>query len=147
MQIGRPSAEDKLHRTVGLIPPVVGYSSGILSAGVSAVWSLASWRQVNHSKYLATVVVLGLLTTLLEVSDFPPYLWAFDAHALWHLSTTPIPYFFWRRLQAPEENSKGEMTKPELHLEQVGASQQSSEQLHQIVTMQRESLLAQRFHL
>lgn len=70
--------------------------AGVLTAGVSAVWSLLSWRQVNHSKYLAVVVVLGLLTTLLEVSDFPPYLWTFDAHALWHLSTVPMPYFFWR---------------------------------------------------
>lgn len=32
----------------------------------------------------------------LELLDFPPFLWTFDAHALWHLSTCVLPYFWYR---------------------------------------------------
>lgn len=69
---------------------------GVLGAVVSAFWCMYNWRRLPHSKHLAAVVIMGLLTTLLEVSDFPPIARTLDAHALWHLSTTPIPYFFWK---------------------------------------------------
>jgi hypothetical protein len=32
----------------------------------------------------------------LELLDFPPLLQAVDAHALWHLSTVPIAYLYYR---------------------------------------------------
>ena len=31
------------------------------------------------------------LSSLLEVLDFPPWLWLLDSHSLWHLATVPIP--------------------------------------------------------
>ncbi|XP_075238229.1 per1-like protein PGAP3 isoform X2 [Lycorma delicatula] len=70
-------------------------SIGVLSAGCSATWSILNWKKHNHSRYLFMCLVWGLLTLLLEVSDFPPIAWTFDAHALWHLSTVPVPYLFW----------------------------------------------------
>ena len=41
-------------------------------------------------------VLWGSCTVLLELLDFPPLLWAVDAHALWHLSTAPIPLLWYR---------------------------------------------------
>ena len=38
----------------------------------------------------------GSCMVLLELMDFPPLLWAVDAHALWHLSTIPIPLLWYR---------------------------------------------------
>ncbi len=34
------------------------------------------------------------VTVLLELLDFPPLLWTFDSHALWHASTAPV-HFLW----------------------------------------------------
>lgn len=42
------------------------------------------------------VVVLatsGLLA--LELLDFSPIWWTFDAHSLWHLSTVPLPLLWY----------------------------------------------------
>ena len=39
-----------------------------------------------------------VLSSMLEVFDFPPYLYLFDAHSLWHLATVPLGfmwYHFW----------------------------------------------------
>lgn len=41
-------------------------------------------------------VVLALSTVVLEVYDFPPVLWTFDAHSLWHLSSAPITILFYK---------------------------------------------------
>ncbi|XP_039297587.1 post-GPI attachment to proteins factor 3 [Nilaparvata lugens] len=68
---------------------------GFISAACSAMWCILNWKRHSHSRNLAVCLTWGILTTLLEISDFPPIAWTFDAHALWHLSTTPVPYFFW----------------------------------------------------
>ena len=31
-----------------------------------------------------------------QLGDFPPILWTFDAHSLWHLGTAPFCYFWYR---------------------------------------------------
>ena len=42
-----------------------------------------------------TSVLLLASTILLELLDFVPFFWTFDAHSLWHLSTVPIHYFWY----------------------------------------------------
>uniref|UniRef100_A0A1B6E938 Post-GPI attachment to proteins factor 3 n=1 Tax=Clastoptera arizonana TaxID=38151 RepID=A0A1B6E938_9HEMI len=68
---------------------------GVLSSAFSILWCVWNWR-LSQSRHLFAVVIIGALTTILEVSDFPPVAKILDAHALWHLSTVPIPYFFWK---------------------------------------------------
>ncbi|KAI5630807.1 per1-like family domain-containing protein [Phthorimaea operculella] len=49
-------------------------------------------------RYVWRLVVFCKLTgatVLLELFDFPPYMRHFDAHALWHLSTAPLPLLFY----------------------------------------------------
>ena len=56
---------------------------------------LQEWRRKYVWKCVAAVVC-GSLTVLLELLDFPPLLWVVDAHALWHLSTVPLPLLWYR---------------------------------------------------
>ncbi|KAJ9588908.1 hypothetical protein L9F63_017786, partial [Diploptera punctata] len=46
----------------------------------------------------ALFVSLIGLCMLLEIIDFPPILWLIDAHALWHLATSGLPFLFYRFL-------------------------------------------------
>ncbi|KIJ25732.1 hypothetical protein M422DRAFT_38523 [Sphaerobolus stellatus SS14] len=56
-------------------------------------------RTVDYRpKHAYKAVLFGLLTTAatcLELFDFPPWRGIIDAHALWHLSTSPIVLFWW----------------------------------------------------
>lgn len=42
------------------------------------------------------VVLLLHGLALLELLDFPPLFWVLDAHAVWHLSTVPVHFLFYR---------------------------------------------------
>nr|XP_021188455.2 post-GPI attachment to proteins factor 3 [Helicoverpa armigera] len=66
----------------------------------SLLWLAVSWRQwVSGRRYAWRMVAFTLLSgaaLALELFDFPPKLSAWDAHALWHLSTAPLPLIFYR---------------------------------------------------
>ncbi|KAJ8531310.1 hypothetical protein K7X08_026744 [Anisodus acutangulus] len=58
-----------------------------------AVWAgftrhPACWR-------LWLVVAGGILSTLLKIYDFPPYMGYVDADALWHTFSLPLTYLWW----------------------------------------------------
>lgn len=42
------------------------------------------------------VVLKVSLLSSFQLLDFPPILWVFDAHSLWHLSTVPLPLLWYR---------------------------------------------------
>lgn len=70
-------------------------------AWVSAVvcvseYLFQEWSRRRYVWKCLAAVVCGSCTVLLELLDFPPVLWAVDAHALWHLSTVPIPLLWYR---------------------------------------------------
>ena len=57
---------------------------------------LQEWRRRQYVWKCVAAVVCGSVTVLLELLDFPPLLWVVDAHALWHLSTVPLPLLWYR---------------------------------------------------
>ncbi|XP_066588065.1 post-GPI attachment to proteins factor 3 [Prorops nasuta] len=63
---------------------------GFLTFAVTIVWWYYSKKKLPHVHYIGWFTVLSVLVTLLEVADFPPFLWLLDAHSLWHASTIPL---------------------------------------------------------
>ncbi|XP_026742513.1 post-GPI attachment to proteins factor 3 [Trichoplusia ni] len=66
----------------------------------SLIWVGVTWRQwrLGHGyawRMLCFTLLSGAALSL-ELFDFPPRLGAWDAHALWHLSTSPLPLLFYR---------------------------------------------------
>lgn len=68
-----------------------------------AAWSLAHiyHGKRRHSQYALAACLCTLAACSLEVSDFFPLLSLVDAHALWHASTIPI-IFLWYRFYASD---------------------------------------------
>nr|SVE93645.1 EOG090X0702 [Scapholeberis mucronata] len=62
------------------------------------VWCFKQYKKKPYVKQCAIFTGLVGLTTLLEIMDFPPLLWVLDAHALWHLTTSPLVIFWYRFL-------------------------------------------------
>lgn len=67
---------------------------------VNLLWWLCwCWQNRGTLPYwwkcgLVVLLLHGL--ALLELLDFPPMLWILDAHAVWHLSTIPVHFLFYR---------------------------------------------------
>lgn len=53
-------------------------------------------RSRDYVGWCVAAVVSAMAAMSLELLDFPPLIRAIDAHALWHLSTVPITYLFYR---------------------------------------------------
>lgn len=69
----------------------VGVALGVSNLVGWTTWSLSCMsRQPYVWKCAATVIAINLLL-LLELIDFPPLWYTFDAHSLWHLGTSPLP--------------------------------------------------------
>lgn len=59
----------------------------------SMLWGVWCFLHKREQPYVWKCLVVLCLTNLLltlELGDFPPILWMFDAHALWHLGTIPL---------------------------------------------------------
>lgn len=60
------------------------------------LWCYYHWRTKPYVKK-CLCVILGLnALLLLELGDFPPLLWTFDAHAIWHAGTVPLTLLWYR---------------------------------------------------
>ncbi|XP_022788747.1 post-GPI attachment to proteins factor 3-like isoform X3 [Stylophora pistillata] len=58
-------------------------------------WCLTHYKQQPYV-WKCAFVSFGVFFLLgLELGDFPPILWTFDAHSLWHLGTSPLCYFWY----------------------------------------------------
>lgn len=68
----------------------VNVAVGAVNSVCWLTWSARYRRAMPHVKFAVASVILVNLTILLEVLDFAPFLWTFDSHSLWHLSTAPI---------------------------------------------------------
>lgn len=59
-------------------------------------WCWQNRRTLPYWWKCGLVVMLLHGLALLELLDFPPLLWVLDAHAVWHLSTIPVHFLFYR---------------------------------------------------
>ncbi|MCL4152882.1 UNVERIFIED_CONTAM: hypothetical protein GTU68_006431 [Idotea baltica] len=77
----------------------VNVTIGVLN-GVEWMWWTVN--RPDYHPYLfwcrVTMVCMGA-TMFLELLDFPPLFWTFDAHALWHLATSVLPFLWYRFLE------------------------------------------------
>ncbi len=74
---------------------LLNVSVGIVNAICWLVWSRQHWQERPYVKKAAISVTLLALTVGLELMDFVPIFWTFDAHSLWHASTVGINYFWY----------------------------------------------------
>ena len=56
------------------------------------------FKKQNHAKLCMLVWALLSMASMLELFDFPPLFWIFDAHALWHLATVPMTFVWYQFL-------------------------------------------------
>lgn len=75
-------------------------SVGAVNSLCWIAWTIYHWKTKPHVKNALIAVLLLNGTILLEFLDFPPLLWSFDSHSLWHLSTVPIHWFWYKFITA-----------------------------------------------
>lgn len=68
---------------------------GLVNSFCWLYWAYKHWKERRYVKKAVIAVILLDISVLLELLDFVPIFWTFDAHALWHLSTVPIHYFWY----------------------------------------------------
>ncbi|XP_013182024.1 PREDICTED: post-GPI attachment to proteins factor 3 [Papilio xuthus] len=88
---------------------------GVSGSAIWLCWGVAQW--VSGRRYAWRVVAFVLVSAAalsLELLDFPPYFYVWDAHALWHLATVPLPFLFYRFvIDDLQYTRRGEDTKPD----------------------------------
>ncbi|KAJ3091817.1 Post-GPI attachment to proteins factor 3 [Quaeritorhiza haematococci] len=70
---------------------VVGVASNIMWIG----WCLKNWRTRPYAWKMLLSIVLISSAMSLELLDFPPIWFVFDAHSLWHAATVPVVFIFY----------------------------------------------------
>ncbi|XP_026535504.1 post-GPI attachment to proteins factor 3 isoform X2 [Notechis scutatus] len=58
-------------------------------------WCRQNQQRLPYVWKCVVVVLLLQILALLELLDFPPLFWVFDAHAIWHISTIPVNILFY----------------------------------------------------
>ncbi|XP_047135912.1 post-GPI attachment to proteins factor 3 isoform X2 [Hydra vulgaris] len=70
---------------------------GLVNISFWMVWCFKHSYRYYVWKCVLTMVGTFLFASL-ELWDFPPIFYTFDAHSLWHLSTVPLTYLWYRFL-------------------------------------------------
>ena len=74
----------------------VNVAVGLLNSFCWLFWCYTHWKARPYVKNALISVMMLDLAVLLELLDFVPIFWIIDAHALWHLATVPIHYYWYR---------------------------------------------------
>ncbi|KAJ3298942.1 Post-GPI attachment to proteins factor 3 [Rhizoclosmatium sp. JEL0117] len=74
---------------------IAGITVGMISNLSWIYWCTTNRANRGYWWKMVLFVVLLMSAMLLEVLDFPPYLWILDAHALWHAATVPLVYLYY----------------------------------------------------
>jgi len=75
-----------------------GVTIGLANSFSWLLWCAYQYFRNGHVYVwrCAFVIICALALLSLELYDFPPIWWTFDAHSLWHLGTAPLP-FLWAK--------------------------------------------------
>ncbi|XP_038044708.1 post-GPI attachment to proteins factor 3-like [Patiria miniata] len=73
----------------------VNLTFAIVSSVAWLLWSIIVRSRQPYVWKVALSILSGNLLTLLEVFDFPPVWWVFDAHSIWHGGTAPLAFVFY----------------------------------------------------
>lgn len=76
--------------------------TGVLTGIGWIIWYFAQRKRKPYAWKIMLFQVLVGISLLLEVTDFPPLLWTFDAHSLWHLSTVFPSMLLYRYIRLGE---------------------------------------------
>ena len=101
-----------LHRANEMINMRVTFDShmklcifiAILHASIWVLWILFGKASRKCKYYCSICQIWFAFASLLEIFDFEPIFDHFDAHALWHLSTVPLGFFWYNFWRADFEN-------------------------------------------
>ncbi|XP_055537140.1 post-GPI attachment to proteins factor 3 isoform X2 [Wyeomyia smithii] len=69
--------------------------TGMTGAAGWISWCFFQRRKRRYVWKCFIFIVLATSSLLLEINDFPPILWTFDAHSIWHLITAPLTVLFY----------------------------------------------------
>ena len=75
---------------------VINVAVGLVNSFCWLYWAYRHWPKRKYVKNAVISVLLLDFAVLLELLDFVPIFWTFDAHALWHLATVPIHYWWYK---------------------------------------------------
>lgn len=85
--------------SVGKFSYSFNMATNITTGGLCAlgwlIWCYFVRRRRPYYRKMIRFLVLFGLSMSLELLDFPPILWTFDAHSLWHLATVPLSGLFY----------------------------------------------------
>lgn len=70
--------------------------TGIIGGVGWLAWYALHRKKRPYAWKMLGFQILAGASLILELNDFPPILWTFDAHSLWHLSTVPLTILFYR---------------------------------------------------
>nr|XP_012134830.1 PREDICTED: post-GPI attachment to proteins factor 3 isoform X2 [Megachile rotundata] len=69
---------------------------GFLTFILTMAWWHRNRKKLHYIYLIGWFNILTVLVTILEVADFAPIFWIFDAHSLWHASTVPLAVLLYR---------------------------------------------------
>lgn len=78
----------------------VNLALGLLNSIWWVAWCLPNIYRKPYLKKAIICIVAADLLLLLELGDFPPLFWTFDAHSLWHAGTFPLIFIWYRYVVA-----------------------------------------------
>lgn len=69
---------------------------GLMTVAITMLWWYFNRIKLPYAYLISWFNILTILVTVLELADFPPIFWIFDAHSLWHASTVPLTILLYR---------------------------------------------------
>lgn len=72
------------------------YFTGLAGGIGWLIWCYIQRKRRPYTWKCSTFVLLAMSSLILELKDFAPIFWVFDAHSIWHLSSAPLTLLFYK---------------------------------------------------